>query len=149
MHIGIRIVPVEEKALPETVTLRPAAQAKPPVRGLATLATGLGFGAVTAAAACCVLPLALASIGVGASLAGGFAALAGVRTPLLAIGAAVLAVAWIIWGRKREAACASAKPCATPARSRDPLVLLIISTVLVGLAGMFPALEPTLMKWVS
>lgn len=135
--------------LAETVALKPAEQAKPPVRGLASLATALGLGAVTAAAACCVLPLALASIGVGASLAGSFAALAGLRTPLLVIGAVVLVVAWIVWWRKREAPCAPGDACAAPARSRGPLVLLIISTMLVGLAGVFPALEPTLMKWVS
>lgn len=142
-------MPVEEETLAETVVLKPAEQAKPPVRGLASLATALGLGAVTAAAACCVLPLALASIGVGASLAGGFAALAGVRTPLLVTGAIVLAVAWIMWWRKREIACAPGNVCATPIRSRGPLTLLIISTALVGLAGVFPTLEPTLMKWVS
>lgn len=142
-------MPVEEKTLAETFAVEPAERGDPPVRGLATLSTALGLGAVTAAAACCVLPLALASIGVGASLAGGFAALAGVRTPLLVIGAAVLAVAWIMWWRRRGVACASGDACATPARSRGPLVLLIFSTVLVGLAGVFPTLEPTLMKWVS
>ena len=143
------IVSVEEKTLAEAVALKPAEPAKPPVRGLASLATALGLGAVTAAAACCVLPLALASIGVGAGLAGSFAALAGVRTPLLLIGAVVLTVAWVMWWRRREAACAPGDTCATPDRSRGPLTLLMISTVLVGLAGMFPALEPTLMKWVS
>jgi hypothetical protein len=90
VHIGMQTTPVEEKTLAETAALKPAQQAKPPVRGLASLATALGLGAVTAAAACCVLPLALASIGVGASLASGFAALADARTPLLVIGAAVL-----------------------------------------------------------
>lgn len=145
----MQTTPVEEKTLAETAALKPAQQAKPPVRGLASLATALGLGAVTAAAACCVLPLALASIGVGASLASGFAALADARTPLLVIGAAVLAVAWIMWWRKREAACGPGDACAAPARSRGPLVLLTISTALVGIAAAFPALEPTLMKWVS
>ncbi len=141
--------PVEEKPLAETVALTPVAEAKPSARGLASLTTALGFGAVTAAAACCVLPLALASLGVGASLAGSFAALAAVRTPLLVIAAFVLTGAWVVWWRARGAACAPGEACAAPVRSRGPLILLIISTVLVGLAGVFPMLEPTLMKWVS
>lgn len=135
--------------LAKTVALEPAEPASPPVRCLASLASALGLGAITAAAACCVLPLALASMGVGAGLAGGLAMLTGVRTPLLMAAAVVLAVAWVMWWRKPDAACASGGACATPALSRGSLALLIASTVLVGLAGAFPAFEPALMRWVS
>ena len=132
----------------ETVALEPVQSAKPPARGLASLAAALGLGAVTAAAACCVLPLALATIGVGTGLASGFAVLAGVRTQLLVVSVIVLAAAWIMCWRTRQIACAG-DACAAPTQSRGPFTLLIISTALVGLAGLFPALEPTLMKWVS
>ena len=47
----------------DTVARQPSTPGGPPVRGVASIAAALGLGAVTAAAACCVLPLALASLG--------------------------------------------------------------------------------------
>ena len=52
----------------------------PEVTVSASAAVG-GFASLLAWAACCVLPLALASIGVGAGLAGSLAGLASIRTP--------------------------------------------------------------------
>lgn len=116
---------------------------------LASLAAALGLGAVTAAAACCVLPLALASVGVGASLMAGFVVLAGIRTPLLMVSAAVLIAAWAFWWHKRKAVCGPDKACAVPGRKPRSLALLIAATVLVVLASIWSTLEPTLLKWVS
>lgn len=79
----------------------------------------------------------------------GFAALAGVRTPLLMMSAAVLIAAWAMWWHKRTAACEPDKACAVPNRKSRSLALLIVSTVLVLLASVWSSLEPTLMKWVS
>lgn len=116
---------------------------------LASLAATLGLGAVTAAAACCVLPLALASVGIGAGLAAGFTVLASIRTPLLIASGAVLIVAWLIWWRRPKRACGPDQACAVPDRRRGLLALLIASTVLIVLAGLWSSLEPMLMKWVS
>lgn len=127
---------------------RASAPTAPPVRSVATVATALGLGAVTAAAACCVLPLALASLGVGAGLAGTLAGLASVRTPLFVLSAGTLAVAWIMWWRKRETACAREKACAADAKPYRSFSLLIAATVLVSLAAIWGSIEPTLMKWI-
>ena len=132
----------------DTAARRPSAPHAPPVRGVASIAAAFGLGAVTAAAACCVLPLALASIGVGAGLAGSLAGLASTRTPLLLLSAVALAVAWIMWWRKRETACAPGDACATDASPRRATGLLIVATVLVGLADIWGSIEPTLMKWI-
>lgn len=132
----------------DTVTRRPLAQGEPHVRGVASIATALGFGATTAAASCCVLPLALASIGAGGGLTGSLAGLASIRTPLLVLSAVALVVAWIIWWRKREAACTSTEGCATYYKSRRASVLLNAATALVGLAAVWDSIEPTLMKWI-
>lgn len=133
----------------DIVTKRPTERNEMPVRGIASLAAALGLGAITAAAACCVLPLALASIGVGAGLAGSLAELESVRTPLLVLSATALVVAWIIWWRRRETACAPGDACADGAKPQRAIGLLIAATMLVGLATVWDLVEPTLMKWVS
>jgi len=127
---------------------RPSAPTEPPVRSVATVAAALGLGAVTAAAACCVLPLALASLGVGAGLAGTLAGLASVHTPLFVLSAGTLAVAWIMWWRRRETACAREDACAADAKPFRSFSLLIAATVLVSLAAIWGSIEPTLMKWI-
>ena len=132
-----------------TAARPPSVMAAPFARGIASIAAGLGLGAVLSAAACCVLPLALASLGVGAGLAGSFVGLASIRAPLLVLSAVALVVAWVIWWRKRETACASGAACAADAKPRRALGLLIAATMLVGLAGIWGSIEPTMMKWVS
>lgn len=133
----------------ETVAERRADPTSPPVLGIAPVAAALGLGAVTAAAACCVLPLALASIGVGAGLASGLADLAGVRTPLLVLSAVAVAVAWVMWWRTRKKPCAPGDACVAEAKSRRSVGFLVAATALVCLAAIWGSIEPTLMKWVS
>ncbi|PVE51006.1 mercury transporter MerT [Arthrobacter sp. TPD3018] len=140
--------PIEEQIMTDTVARQPSTPGGPPVRGVASIAAALGLGAVTAAAACCVLPLALASLGVGAGLAGSFVGLASIRAPLLVLSAVALVVAWAMWWRKRETACAPGDACAVDVRSRRIVGLLIAATVLVGLAAIWGSIEPILMNWV-
>ena len=129
-------------------TRRASTPGKPPVKGAASIAAALGLGAVTAAAACCVLPLALASIGVGAGLAGSLAELASIRTPLMMRSVVALVVAWMMWWRKRETACAPGETCTTDASPPRAVGLLIAATVLVGLTVIWDSIEPTLMDWI-
>ncbi len=132
----------------DTAVRRPFAPDAPPARGIASIAAALGLGAVTAAAACCVLPLALASVGLSAGVAGSLAGLASIRTPLLVLSVATLVVAWVMWWRKRETACAQETSCAADARPRRAIGFLIAATVLVGLAAIWSSIEPTFMKWI-
>lgn len=120
----------------------------PPVRAVASIAAALGIGAVMAAASCCVLPLALVSIGVSAGFAGSLAGLASIRTPLLMLSAVALVFAWIMWWRKRETTCAPGEACAVDAKRHLAVGLLIAATALVGLAASWGLIEPTLMNWI-
>lgn len=127
---------------------RPLPQRAPPVRAVASIATALGIGAVMAAASCCVLPLALVSIGVSVGFASSLAGLASIRAPLLMFSVVALVFAWIMWGRKRETACAPGEACAVDGKPRLAVGLLIVATALVGLAASWDAIEPTLMNWI-
>ena len=84
----------------------------------------------------------------GAGLAGSFVGLASIRAPLLVLSAVALVVAWAMWWRKRETACAPGDACAVDVRSRRIVGLLIAATVLVGLAAIWGSIEPILMNWV-
>jgi mercuric ion transport protein len=133
----------------EIIEERTPERTSAPVRGLASLATALGVGAVTAAAACCVLPLAFASIGISAGLASILANLASIRMSLLVVSTLAVIFAWVMWWRKQETACAPDEACAAEAKSGRSAALLVASTLLVCLAAIWSVIEPALMKWVS
>jgi mercuric ion transport protein len=99
----------------------------------------MGFGGVGAAAACCVLPLALASVGIGAT---GLAALGPLHTPLSAIAFLAVVAGWFFYLRKRRA-CLAGADCPPPARST--LALLAAATVFVALSALWPFIEAPLM----
>ena len=100
----------------------------------------MGFGGVGAAAACCVLPLALASIGIGAS---GLAALGPLHTPLSAIALVAVVAGWFFYLRKRRA-CAAGADCSPPASST--LSFLVAATAFVALSAIWPFIESALMS---
>lgn len=106
------------------------------------------FGAVLAAASCCVLPLALAALGVGAGLSGTFAALMPLRWPLTALSALGLAAGWWSYARRRRA-CAADRSCTVPLPSRATPILLAIGTALTLIALLWARLEAPLMRALS
>ena len=69
--------------------------------GLSALGALASLAAVLAAASCCVLPLALAALGLGAGLSSNFAALIPLRWPLTATSLIGLAAGW--WGLRAAA----------------------------------------------
>lgn len=93
---------------------------------------------LTSAAACCVLPLALAGLGVGAS---GLAWLVPLRVPLTVVALLAVAVGWIVYYRRRRA-CALDQSCPKPARST--LWLLIVASSFVAISAFWPEIEPPL-----
>jgi mercuric ion transport protein len=107
---------------------------KHPLSGiLAALSIFTGVGAVFAAS-CCVLPLMLGGLGAGAGLFSILEVLADYRTAILVLSAALLAVAWAVYFRRRGA--------------RSTALALAIATVFVGTAAAWDRLEPPLLKMI-
>ena len=109
-------------------------------QGLAALGAITGFGGVGAAAACCVLPVALASVGIGVS---GLAALTMLHAPLSAIAVFAVVIGWFLYAKKRRACIADAE-CMRPAPATLPL--LVIASALVALSAVWPLIEAPLMS---
>ena len=83
-------------------TLAASASPRRADAGLSALGALASFGAVLAAASCCVLPLALAALGVGAGLSSTFAALMPLRWALTALSLVGLAAGWWAYVRRRR-----------------------------------------------
>lgn len=114
-----------------------------PDRGVAAVGTLAGAGALFSAAACCVLPLGLAALGVGA---GGLAAFVPFHWPMTIAAAVAIAVGWFLYLRKRRA-CAADASCAVAPPTRATLVMLSAATVFVALSALWPSyLEKPLMN---
>ena len=106
--------------------------------GLGALAS---LGALISAAACCVLPLGLAALGIGA---GGLAALVPWHWPLTIAAIVAVATGWFLYARKRRA-CAVAD-CADAPPSRATLVMLCFATAMVGISALWSFIEQPLMR---
>ena len=100
-----------------------------------------GLTALLSAAACCVLPLALAAVGLGA---GSLAAFVPYRWPLTAVALVMIAVGWTLYFRNRRA-CAS-EECEASGRSTVTLVMLGVATVAAAFSAMWGLLEQPLMR---
>lgn len=112
-------------------------------KGVTVLGTAGGFTALVSAAACCVLPLALAAVGLGA---GGLAFLVPYHWPLT-IGAGIaVAVGWAFYWRKRRA-CAVDSSCRLAPPSAASLWMLVVATAFVTLSAIWPGyIERPLMR---
>ena len=105
-----------------------------PVAGwLAAVGLATGAGAVLAAS-CCVLPLVLGGLGAGAGLFSTLEFLADYQAPILAFSACLVALAWVVYFRRRGA--------------RITAVVLAAASVLVVTAANWDALERPLLKIV-
>ena len=107
---------------------------------IAGFATSSGFGGVIAAASCCVLPLALAGLGVGAS---GLARFDVLHAPLSAVALVAVLAGWFLLFR-RTRACAAGADLAS--KRGVAVGLLILATALVILSASWPFIEAPLMK---
>lgn len=113
--------------------------------GLAVVGTATGITALVSAAACCVLPLALAAFGLGA---GGLAAFVPYHLPLTIASALAVVIGWLLYLRKRRACAEGAQGAeCVSAPSRGTLMLLSIATATVALSAIWPTLlERPLMR---
>ena len=106
----------------------------PSERGVAAASTLGGLAALFSAAACCVLPLCLAALGLGTGM---FAAIVPYHWPLTIMSALMLAAGWVLYIRKRSV-------------SRATVMLLFLATILVALSAIWPStLEAPLMVWLA
>jgi mercuric ion transport protein len=110
------------------------------VAGIGTL---VSLAALFSAAACCVLPLALAAIGIGA---GGLAAVVPFHWPLTIGAALAVAAGWFLYVRKRRA-CAGDVSCSVVPPTKATFLMLCFATLFLGLSAIWPlVLEEPLMK---
>lgn len=101
------------------------------------LAAGGLLGAL-AASTCCLLPLALFSLGVGGAWIANFTALAPYQPVFLGLAlACLLAGFWLIY-RRPKAACAQGEACARPMPRRAVRIALWLATGLVAAALIVP-----------
>ena len=111
-------------------------------KGAASLGVFAGFGALFSATACCVLPLALGALGIGA---GGLAAVVPFHWPLTIAAVAAVAVGWFLYLRKRQA-CARDGQCTVAPPSRTTFVLLCLATSFVTISALWGYIEQPLMR---
>ena len=110
--------------------------------GVAAIGTVASIAALFSAAACCILPLALAGLGVGA---GGLAAFVPYRWPLTTAALVVVVVGWALYVRKRRA-CVSDGNCSIGAPSKATFTMLSIATLIVALSTLWGFIEQPLMR---
>lgn len=116
--------------------------------GLSALGALASFGALLAAGSCCVLPLALAALGVGAGVSSAFAVLMPLRWPLTALALVGLATGWLLFARRRRD-CAAAQSCTAGRPARSTPIILSAGTILTLIALIWDRLETPLMKALS
>lgn len=111
-------------------------------RAFAGLGLFSGLGAV-AAKSCCLLPLVLASSGLGGAWLS--QELTAYRPYLLGVAWITVAAAWLFAVRRSRAACAPSEACHAPAKGQG-IALLTLSTLIVGLATIWERIEPSLVQ---
>lgn len=115
-------------------------------RGVAAVGTVGSFAALFSAAACCVLPLAFAALGLGA---GGLAAVVPYHWPLTIASGTAVAVGWALYVRKRRARMRGGS-CTVAPPTRTTFILLCVATAFVGLSAIWKTFfEAPLMAWLA
>ena len=112
-------------------------------KGVAAVGTVSSFAALLSAAACCVLPLAFAAIGLGT---GALAILVPFHWPLTIGAALAIAAGWALYARRRRQYGAK-DDCTAAPPSRATFIILCVATAFVALSAIWPSyLEQPLMR---
>lgn len=109
---------------------------------IAAAGTVASSAALFSAAACCVLPLALGAVGLGA---GGLAAFVPFHWPLTIVAVVAVAAAWLLYLRRKRA-CARDPNCAMARPSRATFLMLCLSTTFVAISASWSFVETPLMR---
>lgn len=111
-------------------------------RGIAAAGMLASIGALFSAAACCILPLALAAIGVGSA---GLSLVVPLHWPLTIAAMVAVAAGWLFHVRKRRA-CARDASCTTAPPARRTFWLLCTATFIVTISAFWSFIEAPLMR---
>lgn len=111
-------------------------------RGVATLGTVASLAALFSAAACCILPLGLAAIGVGSA---GLSSVVPLHWPLTIAAIVAIAAGWFFYLRKRRA-CARDASCTTAPPAHSTFILLCLATGFVAISACWGFIEAPLMR---
>jgi mercuric ion transport protein len=103
------------------------------------------LGAI-AASSCCILPLALFSLGISGAWIGNLTQLAPYQPYFMAATVACLGYGYWLVYRSRQIACADSQVCVRPLPNRLVMSGLILATVLVTGALAFDLLAPLFLK---
>lgn len=114
-------------------------------RGVQVLAFGGLFGAL-AASSCCILPVALFSLGIGGAWIANFTQLAPYQPLFVAATVGFLSGGyWLVYRSSRQA-CAGDHACARPLPNRLVMAVLVAATVIVVAAFGFDFVAPYLLS---
>jgi mercuric ion transport protein len=108
------------------------------------VAAGGILGAI-AAASCCILPLALFSLGITGAWIGNLAALTPYQPIIIPITAGFLGYGYYLVYWKRRKAYADGSVCAQPLPNRIVKTALWVATIMVAAAVAFPYAAPALL----
>ena len=108
------------------------------------MAAGGLLGAL-AASSCCILPVALFSLGIGGAWIGNFTQLAPYQPYFLAATMLFLGIGYWLVHRASKCACAEGDACARPLPNRLVRRTLVVATLLVAAAIGFDLLAPLLL----
>ena len=112
-------------------------------RGGATALLSVGgIVAAIGASSCCVIPLALFTLGVSGAWIADLTALEPYQPVFIALALACVGGGFVLARRKSQAACADGSSCARPASDRIVRFGLWTAAVLVAVAVLFPRLAP-------
>ena len=114
-------------------------------RGQTLMAAGGLLGAL-AASSCCILPVALFSVGVSGAWIGNFTQLAPYQPYFLAATLLCLGTGYWLVHRASKRACAEGEACVRPLPNRLVRTALVAATVLVVAALGFDLLAPVLLN---
>jgi len=114
-------------------------------RGQTLMAAGGLLGAL-AASSCCILPVALFSLGISGAWIGNFTQLALYQPYFLAATLVFLGSGYWLVHRASKRACADGEACARPLPNRLVKAALIVATILVVAALGFDFLAPLLLN---
>src|SRR3546814_17046943 len=109
-------------------------------RNVARLGVAASLAALFSAAACCVLPLALGAIGIGA---GGLAVLVPLHWPLTLAAGAAVSIGWLLDVRRRRA-CSSGG-FASDAQDRAAVIMPSLAPPVVAVSALLGLFDNPLM----